>query len=113
MRRGELAHATSVMDLQASTDAAGRVATDPVEVRQRVLKRCELHGREPRRGQESADLDDIILEELHTEYVDHRKCKWLISNSVQFSSAVVSPARTHYPKTTTTTNAHTQLITQP
>ena len=23
----------------------------------------------------SADLDDIILEELHTEYVDHRKCK--------------------------------------
>ena len=25
-------------------------------------------------GEVSADLDDIILEELHTEYMDHRKC---------------------------------------
>ena len=25
-------------------------------------------------GEVSADLDDIILEELHTEYMDHHKC---------------------------------------
>ena len=38
LRRGELAHATGVVDLQTGADAAGRIATDPVEVRQRVLK---------------------------------------------------------------------------
>ena len=32
LRRVELAHATGVVDLQAGTDAAGGVATDPIEV---------------------------------------------------------------------------------
>jgi hypothetical protein len=38
LRRGELAHATGVVDLEAGADAAGCEATDPVEVRQRVLE---------------------------------------------------------------------------
>ena len=38
LRRGEVAYTTGVVDLQAGADAAGRVATDPIEVSQRVLK---------------------------------------------------------------------------
>jgi len=68
---GELADAAGVVDLEAGADAAGGVATYPVEMGQGVLGENDERDMEnKKRG--TGNLDKVVFEQVHAEDVNHR-----------------------------------------